>query len=80
MDAQNDFCKGGALAVPDGDDVVPAINKLRAAVPFDLVVLTQDYHPKGAHALLLLQLADTSLALLLSYLRSCILCKLSPWG
>ncbi len=45
IDVQNDFCPGGALAVPDGDAVVPAINRLTAA--FDHVVLTQDWHPAG---------------------------------
>jgi nicotinamidase/pyrazinamidase len=45
VDVQNDFCPGGALAVPDGDAVVPAINRL--AGQFDHVVLTQDWHPPG---------------------------------
>ena len=45
IDVQNDFCPGGALAVPDGDAVVPAINRLAGA--FDHVVLTQDWHPAG---------------------------------
>jgi nicotinamidase/pyrazinamidase len=44
IDVQNDFCPGGALAVPGGDAVVPAVNKLIAAA--DLVVLTQDWHPR----------------------------------
>lgn len=43
IDVQNDFLPGGALAVPRGDEVVPAINRLAAA--FDHVVLTQDWHP-----------------------------------
>jgi len=43
VDIQNDFCPGGALAVPRGDRVVPVVNALMAA--FDLVVLTQDWHP-----------------------------------
>jgi nicotinamidase/pyrazinamidase len=43
VDVQNDFCPGGALAVPDGDAVVPAINRL--AAQFAHVVLTQDWHP-----------------------------------
>jgi nicotinamidase/pyrazinamidase len=42
-DVQNDFCPGGALAVPDGDLVVPVINGLMPR--FDLVVATQDWHP-----------------------------------
>ena len=43
VDVQNDFCPGGALAVRGGDEVVPFINRLRQR--FDLVVLTQDWHP-----------------------------------
>jgi nicotinamidase/pyrazinamidase len=45
VDVQNDFCPGGALAVPEGDLVVPAINRL--AQQFAHVVLTQDWHPPG---------------------------------
>ncbi len=45
IDVQNDFCPGGALAVPDGAAVVPAINRLIGT--FDHVVLTQDWHPAG---------------------------------
>jgi nicotinamidase/pyrazinamidase len=45
VDVQNDFCPGGALAVPDGDAVVPAINRLARAFP--RVVITQDWHPAG---------------------------------
>ena len=43
IDVQRDFCAGGALAVPDGDAVVPIINGLAAR--FAHVVLTQDWHP-----------------------------------
>lgn len=43
VDVQKDFCAGGSLAVPDGDAVVPAINRL--ARRFETVVLTQDWHP-----------------------------------
>jgi nicotinamidase/pyrazinamidase len=43
IDVQNDFCPGGALAVPRGDEVVPIINDL--ATRFRHVVLTQDWHP-----------------------------------
>ncbi len=43
IDVQNDFCAGGALAVPDGDAVVPAINA--AMDDFATVLLTQDWHP-----------------------------------
>ena len=45
VDIQNDFCPGGALAVPHGDEVVPLINRL--AQRFEHVVLTQDWHPRG---------------------------------
>jgi nicotinamidase/pyrazinamidase len=45
IDVQNDFCLGGALAVADGDAVVPVINRL--AERFTHVVLTQDWHPAG---------------------------------
>ena len=45
IDMQNDFCPGGALAVPEGDLIVPVINRLMPA--FDHVLLTQDWHPKG---------------------------------
>ncbi len=43
VDVQNDFCPFGALPVPDGDKVVPVINKIQSE--FDLVVATQDWHP-----------------------------------
>ena len=45
VDVQNDFCPGGALAVPHGDEVVPIVNRL--AGEFRNVVLTQDWHPRG---------------------------------
>jgi len=45
VDLQNDFCPGGALAVPRGDDLVPIINRLTRR--FSHVVLTQDWHPAG---------------------------------
>ena len=45
IDVQNDFCPGGALAVPDGDKVVPFINGMMDG--FDAVILTQDWHPAG---------------------------------
>jgi nicotinamidase/pyrazinamidase len=44
-DPQRDFCPGGALAVPDGDRIMPAINRL--AYRFKHVVITQDWHPPG---------------------------------
>ena len=43
VDVQNDFCQGGALAVPDGDAVVSVLNRLMDRV--DIVVATQDWHP-----------------------------------
>ena len=43
VDVQNDFCPGGALAVADGDAVVPVVNRLIER--FEHVVLTQDWHP-----------------------------------
>ena len=43
IDVQNDFCPGGALAVADGDAVVPRINAMQDDFP--LVVATQDWHP-----------------------------------
>jgi len=45
IDVQNDFCPGGKLAVPYGDEVVPVINRL--AKRFKHVILTQDWHPPG---------------------------------
>lgn len=45
IDVQNDFCPGGALAVPGGDEIVAPINAMMDE--FDAVVLTQDWHPAG---------------------------------
>src|SRR5919198_3828716 len=45
VDIQNDFLPGGALAVPDGDKVIPVANRLQPA--FALVVATQDCHPEN---------------------------------
>lgn len=44
IDVQNDFCPGGALAVPGGDQVVAPINTLARRVPH--VIFTQDWHPR----------------------------------
>jgi nicotinamidase/pyrazinamidase len=44
VDVQVDFCPGGNLSVPDGDKVVPVINRLSRA--FQRVVATQDWHPQ----------------------------------
>jgi len=43
IDVQNDFCANGALAVPDGDAIVPLVNTLIPS--YSTVVLTQDWHP-----------------------------------
>ena len=43
VDVQNDFCPGGALAVPDGDAVVDAVNRMASEASF--VVATRDWHP-----------------------------------
>ena len=45
IDVQNDFMPGGSLEVPHGNMVVPVINKVQSY--FDLVVATQDWHPKN---------------------------------
>lgn len=44
VDMQNDFCPGGALEVKDGDKIIEPINALM--MRFDLVVATQDWHPR----------------------------------
>lgn len=43
IDLQSDFLPGGSLAVTDGDQIIPIINKLQGA--YDLIVATQDWHP-----------------------------------
>ena len=45
IDVQNDFIPGGQLAVPEGDQIVPLINRLGGL--FKQVVITQDWHPSG---------------------------------
>lgn len=45
VDMQNDFCEGGALAVPGAGAVVPMVNRL--ITRYDNIVLTQDWHPAG---------------------------------
>lgn len=45
VDVQNDFCPGGALAVPDGDAVLGPVNALIER--HEHVILTQDWHPAG---------------------------------
>jgi len=44
VDVQNDFCPGGPLAVPTGDEIVPVINRLISR--FANVIATQDWHPR----------------------------------
>ena len=43
IDIQNDFCPGGALAVPGGDDIIPGVNRLIDSI--QSVILSQDWHP-----------------------------------
>ncbi|MEE3219383.1 MAG: nicotinamidase/pyrazinamidase, partial [Planctomycetota bacterium] len=43
VDVQNDFVSGGALAVPDGDQIVPIANRIMPQ--FDRTIATQDWHP-----------------------------------
>lgn len=43
IDLQNDFCPGGKLAIPSGDEIIPLANQLQ--LEFDLVIATQDWHP-----------------------------------
>jgi len=45
IDVQNDFCPGGSLAVENGNEVIPVINRIAPAFP--LVVATKDWHPDG---------------------------------
>jgi nicotinamidase/pyrazinamidase len=44
IDMQNDFIPGGSLEVPGGDKIIPVINRIQEK--FELVVATQDWHPK----------------------------------
>lgn len=48
IDVQNDFCDGGALAVPGGQEVVPVINRIGGL--FRHLILTQDWHPRDHHS------------------------------
>lgn len=45
IDVQNDFIPGGSLPVPNGDKVIPVINKIQDK--FDLIIATQDWHPQN---------------------------------
>ena len=44
IDIQNDFCEGGALAVPHASEIIPIVNQLQAY--FDCIIATQDWHPE----------------------------------
>ena len=44
VDVQNDFCPGGSLASPAGNDIIPVINKIMDK--FDLVIASKDWHPQ----------------------------------
>ena len=48
IDMQYDFLPGGALAVENGDEIIPVINRIQE--DFDVVVATQDWHPEGHHS------------------------------
>jgi nicotinamidase/pyrazinamidase len=45
VDIQNDFCPGGALAVPEGDQIVEVVNRI--APSFNFVAATRDWHPEN---------------------------------
>lgn len=45
VDAQKDFCKGGALEVPNGDSIMHQINHMMITKKYDLIVATLDWHP-----------------------------------
>ena len=47
VDFQNDFTPGGALAVPEGDEIADRLNALAASGDYDVVVATRDWHPPG---------------------------------
>ena len=45
VDVQNDFCEGGALAVPEANSIIPYVNLLMEDTTYDEIILTQDWHP-----------------------------------
>lgn len=47
VDVQNDFCPGGSLAVPEGDQVVQPLNKLKKLFSAAKVIATRDWHPRN---------------------------------
>ena len=65
IDVQNDFCPGGALAVPKGDEIVPLVNRLLEQFQHD--VLTQDWHPKGHSSFASTHKGDPFTAIKLGY-------------
>jgi len=47
IDVQYDFLPKGSLAIDEGDKIIPLINQMKKELKWDLVVLSQDWHPKG---------------------------------
>lgn len=47
IDFQNDFTPGGALEVPNGDEIADRVNELARSGGYELVVATRDWHPRG---------------------------------
>ncbi len=47
VDIQNDFCKGGALEVKDGDEIVNPVNELMVKGHYDIIIATLDWHPSN---------------------------------
>lgn len=45
VDIQNDFLPGGALAIPNGNEILPVIETL-VKLPFDFIIATKDWHPE----------------------------------
>jgi len=45
VDIQNDFCDGGALSVPNANEIIPYVNNLIEKNHYDQIILTQDFHP-----------------------------------
>ena len=68
IDIQNDFCPGGALAIPEGDAIVPGVNGLMSE--FQTVVLTQDY-PNGHSSFASLENADVMSVIDMPMARKC---------
>lgn len=47
VDVQNDLCKGGALEVPNANEIIPLVNELTKMKMFDYVIFTKDWHPSN---------------------------------